>query len=82
MKTIVVIPTHYSNARKVCNHIENKEFNSYTQLRGTLDFELGIDNESDKTQPQFFSLSDFREECNDQLFDFEGSFISYCEILK
>lgn len=82
MKTIVVIPVHYNNARKVCNYIENKEFKSYTELREVLNFELGIANEGGKTEPQFFSLSDFMEECNDQLFDFEGSFISYCEILK
>jgi hypothetical protein len=77
--TIVVIPVGYSNARKVCNLIENQVFESYNDLRNVLNSELDV-NEDDDNQPQFFSMSDFMEESNDQLFDFEGSFISYVNL--
>lgn len=73
---IVVIPIYYFNSRKVCNLIENEVFETHSDLRNVLNSELGV-NEDDDNQPQFFDLSDFMEECNDQLFNFEGSFISY-----
>ena len=79
MKTIVAISTTYLNAREVCNLIENQVFESYGSLRTYLDKELDV-NEEDDNQPQFFELSDFIEECNDQLFSFEGTFISYVTI--
>lgn len=80
MKTvIVVIPLGYSNARKVCNLIENEVFETDSDLRNVLNSELEV-NEDDDNQPQFFDLSDFMEECNDQLFNFEGSFISYVNL--
>ena len=77
--TIVAISVDYSNARQVCNLIENQVFESYGSLRTYLDKELDI-NEDDDSQPQFFHISDFMEECNDQLFNFEGTFISYVTI--
>ena len=80
MKTIIVaIPVGYGNARRVCNLIENQVFESYGSLRTYLDKEL-ILNEDDDNQPQFFHISDFMEECNDQLFNFEGTFISYVTV--
>ena len=77
--TIVAISVDYSNARKVCNQIENQEFSSYKELRDLLNRELEVDDEVGN-QPQFFSLTDFMEECNDQLFNFEGTFISYVKV--
>ncbi len=77
--TIVAISVDYSNARQVCNLIENQVFESYGSLRKYLNEKLLVDEE-DENQPQFFSLSDFMEECNDQLFNFEGTFISYVTI--
>ena len=66
METIIVaIPVDYGNARKACNLIENQVFESYGSLRTYLDKELDI-NEDNDSQPQFFELSDFMEECNDQ----------------
>ena len=79
--TIVVISVDYSNARQVCNLIENQVFESYGSLRKYLNEKLLVDEE-DENQPQFFSLSDFMEECNDQLFNFEGTFISYVKVGK
>ena len=76
---IVAIPVGYGNARRACNLIEKQVFESYSSLRIFLDKELNI-NEDDDNQPQFFDLSDFMEECNDQLFNFEGTFISYVSI--
>lgn len=81
MTTIVAISVDYSNARQVCNLIENQVFESYGTLRKYLNEKLSVDEE-DENQPQFFSLTDFMEECNDQLFNFEGNFISYCKIAK
>ena len=77
--TIVAISVDYSNARQVCNLIENQVFESYGSLRKYLNEKLLV-NEEDENQPQFFSLSDFMEECNDQLFNFEGTFISYVTV--
>ena len=77
--TIVAISVDYSNARQVCNLIENQVFESYGSLRKYLNEKLLVDEE-DENQPQFFSLSDFMEECNDQLFNFEETFISYVTV--
>ena len=77
--TIVAISVDYLNARQVCNLIENQVFESYGSLRKYLNEKLSVDEE-DENQPQFFSLSDFMEECNDQLFNFEGTFISYVTV--
>ena len=77
--TIVAISVDYSNARQVCNLIENQVFGSYGSLIKYLNEKLLVDEE-DENQPQFFSLSDFMEECNDQLFNFEGTFISYVTV--
>ena len=80
METIIVaIPVGYGNARRVCNLIENQVFESYGSLGTYLDKELDV-NEDDDSQPQFFHISDFMEECNDQLFNFEGTFISYVTV--
>ena len=80
MKTIiVVIPADYGNARQACHLIENEVFESYSSLRTYLDKELDI-NEDNDSQPQFFHISDFMEECHNQLFNFEGTFISYVTV--
>lgn len=80
MKTIIVaISVNFTNARKVCNLIQEQSFETYKDLRDYLTAHLEI-NEDDDDQPQFFSLNDFMEECNDQLFNFEGTFISYLTI--
>lgn len=81
MNTVVAIPTEFGNARAVCNLIQEQKFESYKKLRDYLTGNILIDKYHDQ-QPQFFSLCDFMEECNDQLFNFEGTFISYCEVGK
>ncbi len=82
MKTIIVaISVLFTNSRELCNLIENQEFESYSVLRDYINAHAKIE-EDDEAQPQFFDLSDFMEECNDQLFDFEGTFISYVRIAK
>lgn len=80
---MVAIPTDYTNARDVCNLIENQEYKSMVALRDQLDKELGVDYEDEETdKPVFFSLTDFMEECNDQYLNMENYFISYVEIIK
>ena len=79
--TIVAISVNFYNARKVCNLIQEQVFETYQDLRNYLTIHLEID-EDDEEQPQFFSLDDFMEECNDQLFNFEGTFISYVKVAK
>jgi hypothetical protein len=76
---IVTISVDYSNARKVCETIENQKYDSLNDLRNRLELHLGV-NDSDKNQPQFFSLTDFMDECNDQYLDLESVFISYVKI--
>lgn len=79
--TIVAISVNFYDARKVCNLIQEQVFETYQDLRNYLTIHLEID-EDDEEQPQFFSLDDFMEECNDQLFNFEGTFISYVKVAK
>ena len=83
MTTIIVcIPVApYTNARKVCEDIENREFDDYKELSVLLDKELGVDHEDEDTdKPTFFLLTDFMDECNDQYFNVENHFISYVKI--
>lgn len=80
---MVAIPTDYTNARSVCNNIENQEYKSMVALRDQLDKDLGVDYEDEETdKPVFFSLTDFMEECNDQYLNLENYFISYVKIIK
>ena len=80
---MVAIPTDYTNARVVCNNIENQECKSMVALRDQLDKDLGVDYEDEETdKPVFFSLTDFMEECNDQYLNMEKYFISYVKIIK
>ena len=79
--TIVVISVSFTNAKQVCNLIQNDTFETYQHLRDCLTFQLKID-EDDEEQPQFFSLDDFMEECNDQLINLDNVFISYIKIGK
>lgn len=80
METIIVlISAEYSNARKVCELIENQKFNSYSNLRDLINKKLPVE-EDDNNQPQFFSLFDFMDECNDGYVSIENSFISYVSV--
>ncbi len=76
---IVTISVDYSNAREVCELIEAQTFGSFSNLRNVLNSELILEDE-DVNQPQFFSLTDFMDECNDQYIDLESVFISYVKI--
>jgi hypothetical protein len=84
VETIMVcIPTDYTNARAVCNNIENGEYKSMVELRSQLDKDLGVDYEDEETdKPVFFSLTDYMEEANDQYLNHENYFISYVKIIK
>lgn len=80
METIIVlISAEYSEARKVCELIENQKFNSYSNLRDLINKKLPVEKD-DNNQPQFFSLSNFMDECNDSYVNIENSFISYVSI--
>ena len=79
--TIVAISISFTNARAVCNLIQEQTFDTYQDLRNYLTTHLQID-EDHEDQPQFFSLDDFMEECNDQLFNFDNVFISYLTVTK
>lgn len=79
--TIVAISIDFYNARKVCNLIQEQVFETYQDLRDYINIHLEID-EDDEEQPQFFSLDDFMEECNDEEFNFQGTFLSYVKIGK
>jgi hypothetical protein len=80
---MVCIPVDYTNARAVCNNIENGEYKSMVELRSQLDKDLGVDYEDEETdKPVFFSLTDYMEEANDQYLNHENYFISYVKIIK
>ena len=78
-KYIVTISVDYSNARKVCELIENQAFDTLKSLRKYLNLHLKVEEE-DINQPQMFTLSEFMEECNDQYLNLEEVFISYITI--
>ena len=84
VETIMVcIPIAYTNARAVCNNIENGDYKSMVELRNQLDKDLGVDYEDEETdKPVFFSLTDYMEEANDQYLNHEKYFISYVKIIK
>lgn len=77
---MVCIPVDYTNARAVCNNIENQEYTSMVALRNQLDKDLDVDEETDK--PLFFLLTDYMEVANDQYLNHENYFISYVKIIK
>jgi hypothetical protein len=78
---VVAIPVDYFISRRVCEFIENQEFNSQEILRDFLEKELGLSQEDqDANHPVFYTLSEFMDNCNDQYFDIEEYFISYVKI--
>lgn len=79
---MVAIPVNpFADARKVCELIQNQRYQSMSELREYINKELVVDDESDDEQPSFYSLNDFMDECNDQLFNVENYFISYVQIV-
>lgn len=76
---IIAISTDYCDARKVCELIGNRTFKTLQELREEINNELPVHKE-DINQPEFFSLSEFMDECNDQYFNLDNNFISYVKI--
>jgi len=76
---IIAIPVGYTDAREVCEDIQHNTFKDFTELRDVLNSKLGV-NEDDDNQPTFYNLNEFMNECNDQYFNFDGTFISYVKI--
>lgn len=76
---MVTIPGNHFNARKVCDTIEFQSFKNFNDLINVLYSELSI-KEGDENQPQFLSLTDFMDKCNDQYLDLDGVYISYVKI--
>ena len=75
---IVLIPVSYSNARKVCNSIENQKFDGVDVAREVIKKKLDDDY---KGHVHIFLLTNFMEEVNDQNLDnLENYFISYIHI--
>jgi hypothetical protein len=74
---IVLISVDYSNARSVCNFIENQKFDSRESAGETIKGLLG----EDEGHVSIFRLTDFMEEVNDQYLDnLTEYFISYIQI--
>jgi hypothetical protein len=74
---IVLIPVINSNARKVCEAIENQKFDSRENARETIKEQLG-DYEGGVS---ILRLTDFMDGFNNQELDnFQFSFISYIQI--
>ena len=74
---IVIISVINSNARKVCEAIENQKFDSRESARETIKEQLGdyVGGVS------IFRLTDFMDEVNNQELDnLQFSFISYVQI--
>jgi hypothetical protein len=66
---IVLISVDYSNARKVCNIIENQKFDNRQELNKTIKEQL-VDCDGDGDGGvSIFRLTDFMEEVNDQYLD-------------
>jgi|688.fasta_scaffold926476_2 hypothetical protein len=76
---IVLISVDYSNARKVCNIIENQKFDNRQELNKTIKEQL-VDCDGDGGV-SIFRLTDFMEEVNDQYLDvLTEHFISYVHV--
>jgi hypothetical protein len=76
---IVLISVDYSNARKVCNLIENQKFDNRQELIKTIKEQL-VDCDGDGGV-SIFRLTDFMEEVNDQYLDvLTEHFISYVHV--
>jgi hypothetical protein len=80
MKTIiVVIPCKYTNARKVCESIQNGTYKTESKLIEVLKSELEFEEEA--TKPMVLNMSDFMDLVNDQELDnLSDCFISYVTI--
>jgi hypothetical protein len=81
MKTsIVLIPVYFSNARHVCNEIENQKFKTTTELREKLNSELVAPDDEEPESPLIYDMTDFMEEVNDQQLDIlTNYFMSYVQ---
>jgi hypothetical protein len=80
---IVCIPTEYGDSRKVCDFIGNETYKSLVEVRDYVDKELGVDYDDEETEkPLYFNLTDFIDECNDQVLNIETYFISYVQIIQ
>jgi hypothetical protein len=78
---VVLIPVDsFSNARKVCELIENQTFGTLTHLNNVLNEELVRDDE-DGDEVTALKISDFMDAVNDQDLDnLTNCFISYVNI--
>ena len=73
---IVLISCNNSNARRVCENIENNTYSSFTNLKEVLVNELGNDDDF-----LILSFSDFMDDVNNQILDdLRGNFITYVKI--
>jgi hypothetical protein len=74
---VVLISVINSNARKVCEAIENQKFDSRESARETIKEQLG----EDEGGVSILRLTDFMDEVNNQELDnLQFSFISYIQI--
>jgi len=78
--TIVTISINYHNAKEICESIEQKTFDSFTDLRKELDSVLELDEGEEHEEPQFLSLEDFVYQYNHQDLFYETTFISYVNV--
>lgn len=83
MKTLIItISIEYHNSRKICELIENQNFESIQDLINYLESHLQPKEDDDEDGDTFgiLELTDFMEECNSQVFNIENFFISYVTI--
>lgn len=75
---VVVIPCSFTNARKVCELIQNQKFANSNELKETLQ-----EKEIETENVLWYEISDFMDEVNNGDLDtFTDSFISYVWIQK
>lgn len=81
MKTFVIlIAVKYNNSRKVCENIENSkyEFSDKPNLTVVRDKILKeVDDEELTNHLSVYPITDFMDDCNDQMINLENYFISY-----
>ena len=74
---IVCIPTDYNNGRAIAEAIENQTYRTTTALRIELAEKLEVDEGEDTPDVLIYELTDFMDECNDQVISLEAYWISY-----
>lgn len=76
-RIVLISVTKFSDGRYIANNIENMSFESYAEIRASIQKEEKIKEEGDV---KIYDLTDFMEDCNDQMIDLDEWWVAYVNI--